>query len=135
MDSRTAAQVLEAIEDPTRKAEARQLDALFRGVTGCQPVHWGRGLIGYGRYHYRYDSGREGDFLATGFSALKTKFSLHILPGYQDFPEIAARLGPHRRGKSCWYVSRLSQVDPEALADLIRAGLADLRSQYTVQPS
>ena len=119
---------------PARREEALALDALFREVTGWRPVLWGK-LIGYGAYHYRYASGREGDFLATGFSPLAAKISLHILPGYSEFPEIAARLGPPSRGKSCWYVKRLADVDEGALADLIRAGLADLSARYEVRAS
>ena len=125
------AEFIDSLPDD-RAAEARALDALFRAVTGWQPRMWGSKLIGYGQYHYRYASGREGDFLATGFSPLASKISLHILPGYSDFPEVSARLGPHSRGKSCWYIKRLGDVDQPALQDLIRAGLDDLRSQWTV---
>jgi len=114
--------------------EARSLDALFQNVTGWRPKLWGR-IIGYGQYHYRYASGREGDFLATGFTFRARDISLHILPGYSEFPEIAARLGPHKRGKSCWYIKRLSDVDEAALCDLIRAGLGDLRGHWDITPT
>lgn len=119
---------------PERQAEARRLDVLFRDVTGWNARTWGK-LIGYGRYHYRYASGREGDFLATGFAIRARDISLHILPGYNAFPEIAARLGPHKRGKSCWYITSLDAVDERALRDLIRAGLDDLRQQYPIEPT
>ena len=122
------------LKNPARRAEAVELDALFQEVTGWQPKLWGRN-IGYGQYHYRYDSGREGDFFATGFGAGAREFSIHILPGYSEFPEIAERLGPHRRGKSCWYVRRLAAIDKDALADLIRAGLDDLRTHWPVDPT
>lgn len=121
--------VLEAKRD-----EARALDAIFRDATGWQPKAWGK-LIGYGQYHYRYDSGREGDFLATGFNMRAKDISLHILPGYSEFPDIAARLGPHKRGKSCWYIKSLDAVDETALRDLIRAGLEDLGSQWEIKPT
>ncbi|RVT84452.1 DUF1801 domain-containing protein [Rhodobacteraceae bacterium CCMM004] len=117
-----------------RQAEARRLDAIFRDVTGWAPRMWGK-LIGYGHYHYVYDSGREGDFLATGFSPLARQISLHILPGYTEFPEIADRLGKHSRGKSCWYIKRLADVDEAALRDLIAAGLDDLRGTWEVRPT
>ena len=121
-----------AIKDDKRRAEALRLDEIFRDVTGWQPKLWGQ-LIGYGQYHYVYDSGREGDFLATGFAPRAREFSLHILPGYSEFPEIAARLGPHRRGKSCWYIKSLEKTDEAALRDLIRAGLADLAETWTIE--
>jgi Domain of unknown function (DU1801) len=123
-----------ALEVPARRADAERLDRIFRDVTGWQPRLWGK-LIGYGQYHYVYDSGHEGDFLATGFTPRARDFSLYILPGYSDFPEISARLGPHTRGKSCWYVKRLSDIDEAALRDLIRAGLDDLASHWTVLPT
>ena len=117
-----------------KREEARRLDAIFRNASGFAPVAWGR-MIGYGRYHYRYTSGREGDFLATGFSMRARDISLHILPGYSEFPDIAARLGPHSRGKSCWYIKSLDSIDARALADLIRAGLADLATHWPVEPT
>ena len=117
--------------DPAKRDEALRFDALFREVTGWQPRLWGK-LIGYGAYHYRYASGREGDFLATGFNMRARDVSLHILPGYSDFPEIAKRLGPHKRGRSCWYVKSYDTVNETALHDLIRAGLNDLAQFETV---
>ena len=125
------------IEDlPIEKRDAaREWDALFREATGWAPRDWGKAGIGYGTYAYRYASGREGTFMATGFAIRARDVSLHILPGYSDFPDIAARLGPHRRGKSCWYVRSLAAVDRAAAVDLIRAGLDDLRSKWPVEPT
>ena len=123
-----------AMTDPARQADALALDALFREVTGFQPKLWGQ-KIGYGQYHYVYASGREGDWLATGFGIGAREFSIYILPGYEAFPEITARLGPHRAGKSCWYIKRLSDIDETALRDLIRAGLERLEGYWPVQAS
>ena len=126
---------LDAIPNADRRAGARVLDALFQRVTGWQPKLWGSKLIGYGQYHYRYASGREGDFLATGFAPLAAKFSIHILPGYTAFPEINARLGKAKWGKSCLYVNKLADIDLAARQDLIRAGLVDLEKHWPVQPT
>lgn len=125
---------LESVDHPTRRADALALDRLFRDVTGFAPRMWGASIVGYGRYHYIYDSGREGDFLATGFSPRKANLSIYIMPGYADFGPILARLGKHKIGKSCLYLNRLSDVDVDALADLIRAGLSDLDAKWPVQP-
>ncbi len=95
---------------------------------------WGPSIVGYGRYHYRYKSGREGDFLATGFSPRKTALSIYIMPGYADFGDILSRLGKHKTGKSCLYVNKLADIDPEVLSELIRAGLADLETHWPVHP-
>jgi len=117
---------LSAIPKPAMQADARILNDIFSATTGWQPRMWGVKMFGYGEYHYTYDSGRQGDFLATGFSPGAAKFSLHILPGYQDYDDITARLGKFKRGKSCWYVNKLADIDLDVLRDLIRAGLADL---------
>jgi len=121
---------------PSAKAEdARVLDALFREVTGFEPVLWGASIVGYGRYHYRYKSGREGDFLATGFSPRKAALSVYIMPGYADFGDILSRLGKHKLGKSCLYVNKLADIDLDVLGDLIRAGLKDLERHWPVRPT
>ncbi|WP_289042813.1 DUF1801 domain-containing protein [uncultured Aliiroseovarius sp.] len=126
---------IEAVEPLSKREDARLLDDLFRNVTGFQPVMWGPTIIGYGRYRYRYDSGREGDFLATGFSPRKARHSIYIMPGYADFGDILARLGKHRMGKSCLYVNKLADIDLDVLAKLVRAGLRDLDTTWKVQPS
>ena len=125
-----------ATVDPISKQEdAQVLDQLFREVTGFQPVMWGPSIIGYGQYHYVYDSGRQGDFLATGFSPRKARHSIYIMPGYADFGDILARLGKHKMGKSCLYVNKLADIDLDVLAELIRAGLADLDKKWPIQPT
>ena len=80
-------------------------------------------------------TGREGDFLATGFSPRKANFSIYIMPGYADFGDLMARLGKHKTGKSCLYVNKLADIDTEVLAELIRAGLRDLARHWPVEPT
>lgn len=124
-----------AIDDPRRRAEAQRLDALFREVTGFAPKLWSGRMIGYGAYDYTYESGHSGTSLATGFAVAPRQITVYIMPGYTPFPDIMARLGRHRTGKSCVYITRLDQVDEAALADLIRAGLDDLATRWTVRPT
>lgn len=124
-----------AVEPAAKRDDAQVLDRLFREVTGFQPIMWGPSIIGYGQYHYVYDSGRQGDFLATGFSPRKARHSIYIMPGYADFGDILARLGKHKMGKSCLYVNKLADIDLDVLAELIRAGLADLNQIWPVQPT
>lgn len=128
------AEWLETVEPERRRVDAKALDALFREVTGWEPRMWGPSIVGYGRYHYRYDSGREGDFLATGFAPRKASLVLYIMPGYADFGDILDRLGKHRLGKSCLYVNKLADVDAGVLRELIRAGLDDLDRRWPVAP-
>jgi len=123
------------LDHPTRKADAIVLDGLFREITGWQPRMWGPTIIGYGQYHYIYESGREGDCLATGFSPRKASLSLYIMPGYQDFGHILERLGKHKTGKACLYINKLADVDINVVAEIIQAGLTDLDTRWPVKPS
>jgi len=123
---------LDDVTPERRRADARALEAFFREVTGYEPVMWGPSIIGYGRYHYRYESGREGDSLATGFSPRKANLVLYIMPGYADFGEILGRLGKHKLGKSCLYLNKLADVDMDVLGELVRAGLRDLERHWPV---
>lgn len=131
----SVADFLAGVEPARKRDDALALDRLFRRVTGWQPRLWGPSMIGYGAYHYVYDSGREGDFLATGFSPRKTSLVVYIMPGYADFGDILARLGKHKLGKSCLYINKLSDIDESVLEELIRAGLDDLASRWPVSPS
>ena len=124
-----------SVTHPTRAADAQALDQLFRETTGWQPCMWGPSIIGYGQYHYTYDSRRAGDFLATGFSPRKANLSVYIMPGYADFGDILARLGKHKIGKSCLYISKLADVDMAVLEELVQAGLKDLAAKWPVQPT
>lgn len=116
----------------TRQADALVLDAMFRRITGYEPRMWGPTIIGYGKYHYVYDSGREGDCNATGFSPRKANLSIYIMPGYNDYSEILSRLGKYKIGKSCLYVNKLADIDMDVLEELVRAGLTDLNKQWPV---
>ena len=123
---------IDAVEHPTRKGDALVLLDLFERITGYKAKMWGPTIIGFGRYHYVYDSGREGDSLATGFSPRKANLSIYIMPGYQDYGEIMSRLGKHKIGKACLYVNKLADIDLAVLEELIRAGLKDLDTRWPV---
>ena len=124
---------LDTVQPERRRSDAQALDRLFREVTGFEPVMWGPSIIGYGAYHYVYASGREGDFLATGFAPRKSALSLYIMPGYQDFGDLLDRLGKHKHGRACLYINKLADVDQQVLAELIRAGLDGLDKIWPVR--
>ena len=121
---------LESLDNPARRADAATLLGLFERVTGLTARMWGPSIIGFGRYHYKYESGREGDFLMTGFSPRKANIVCYILPGYADLGDKLARLGKHKIGKSCLYINKLADVDLAVLEEIIRFGLDDVRSRY-----
>ena len=95
---------------------------------------WGASLIGYGRYHYKYDSGREGDMLITGFSPRKANLVLYIMPGYRDLSDKLARLGKHKIGKSCLYINKLADIDMDVLREIVEDGLAYMKENYDTWP-
>lgn len=129
------AEFITSVEPDRRRNEGRILLDLFAKTTGWTPRMWGPSIIGYGEYHYKYDSGREGDFMATGFSPRKAKLSIYILPGYADYGPVLNRLGKHSLGKSCLYLNKLDDIDLNVLAELITAGITDLAKKYPVKPS
>lgn len=113
-----------ALPDERRRAEAEQLDVLLRRVTGEAPRMWGPSIIGYGSYHYRYDSGREGDMCRIGFSPRKAQLVIYAAAELDGSDRDAlealfARLGPHSLGKGCLYFKRLDKIDMTALEQLL----------------
>jgi len=125
---------LDQVEPERRRADSKQLLRIFREVTGFEPKMWGPSMVGFGRYHYKYASGREGDMLATGFSPRKSALTIYILPGYTEFGPILDRLGKWKKGKSCLYINKLDDVDEDVLKELIAAGLKDLDAKWPVRP-
>lgn len=111
---------LNGVEDETKRADCYALLALMREVTGQEPRLWGDSIVGFGSYHYRYASGREGDSLLTGFSPRKQNLTIYITAGFDAYDELLDRLGRFKIGKSCLYVKRLDDVDRNVLRDLVR---------------
>lgn len=118
-----------AIEHEGRRADAREVIDLMREVTGEEPAMWGQGIVGFGSYHYVYDSGREGDWPLTGFAARKTALTLYIMSGFDGEPELMERLGKYKTGKSCLYVKRLDDVDREVLRELVARSVQRKRDE------
>ena len=119
-----------SVEHPVRRSDAETLLDMMTRVTGYPAKMWGPSIIGFGRYHYRYDSGREGDFLLTGFSPRKANLVVYILPGYDDITEQLARLGKHRVGKSCLYINKLADVDLAVLEEIVTDAVQRMRGGY-----
>ncbi len=119
------------IEDVAARKDAKLLLQAFKDVTGAKPTMWGN-MIGFGSYHYQYPTGREGEMFATGFALRKSGPTIYIMPGYNDYTEILEKLGPHKLGKACLYLKRVSDIDLKVLKQLIKAGLKDLKQIYPV---
>lgn len=119
-----------AVEPPQRQQEAQVVAAMMERVTGEKPKMWGPSIIGFGHYHYRYDSGHEGDMCRLGFSPRKPQLVLYVLTGADGEAELLARLGKHSTGKSCLYIKKLADVDLDVLEELTRDALAWMNEKY-----
>ena len=111
---------LNNVEFKTRRDDAFALLEFMEEITGENAVMWGNSIVGFGRYHYRYESGREGDMPLVGFSPRRQSMTLYIMPGFDQYEDLLVALGKHRIGKSCLYVNKLADVDEVVLRELIR---------------
>ena len=129
----TAASVtafVDSIGDPRRRADARKIASMMRRVTGKRARMWGSSIVGYGTYHYKYESGREGDFMLTGYSPRKQALTVYILAGFDRFDPLMKKLGKYKTGRSCLYIKSLSDVDEKVLEQLIDASVKHMRDNY-----
>lgn len=108
-----------------RRRDSLAVLALMREVTGAEPAMWGDYIVGFGDQHYRYASGREGDWFVIGFSPRKQSLTLYLTYGFERHADLLQRLGKHTTGKSCLYIKRLDDVDLDALRELIARSAAD----------
>ena len=113
--------ILLEVNSPDRRRDASDLADLLSRVTGHSPQVWGPNTIGFGQYHYRYETGKEGDFFNVGFSPRKDRLTLYLMSGLRGFDDLLERLGPHTAGKSTVHLKRLDDVDRDVLIELIAA--------------
>jgi len=121
---------LKKVKPQQKQDDSQALLAMMKDITGLEPKMWGPSIVGFGEYHYKYESGREGDMCRTGFSPRAQNLTIYIMPGYQDFDEELSRLGKHSMGKSCLYIKRLSDIDEKVLKEIIVKGLAIMEEKY-----
>jgi hypothetical protein len=119
-----------AIPDAGRRTDAEALVALMTHLSGEPARMWGPGIIGFGEYHYRYDSGRTGSMARIGFSPRKAETVVYLIDGFAGQADLLARLGKHRIGKSCLYIKRLADIDMGVLEAMIAASLATMAERY-----
>jgi hypothetical protein len=121
---------MNSIEDKQKRLDARKVAAMMRDATGSRARMWGANIVGFGEYHYKYDSGREGDFMITGFSPRKQALTLYVIPGFKHFEPLMNKLGKYKTGKSCLYIKRLADVDEKVLKKLIDGSVKHMRKNY-----
>lgn len=118
------------LDDERRRREATALIAMMKKVTGENPVMWGPSIIGFGRYHYKYASGREGDAPRAGFSPRSAALTVYCMPGFAAQRDLLDRLGPHKTSVSCLYIRRLDDVDADVLRTIVERSFEAVSQQY-----
>lgn len=118
------------IDDDARRGDCESLAKLIASVTKQKPRMWGASIVGFGRYHYVYDSGREGDMCEVGFSSRANGISLYVVADIPGQKTLLAKLGKHKAAKACVTIRRMSDVDPEVLKELVKGSVAEVRRRH-----
>ena len=121
---------IDAVDDEPKRADSRIVAEMMAEITGVPGVVWGSSIVGFGKYHYRYASGREGDFFEAGFSPRKRALTLYVMAGFSEYEDLLGRLGRHSTGKSCLYVKRLADIDLDVLRELLTRSVSYIRAKY-----
>ncbi len=118
---------LNGIENEKKRQDSLALLAMMQSVTGLAPQMWGDSIVGFGRYHYYYASGRQGDWFLTGFSPRKQNLTLYITSGFDQFAHLMAKLGKFKTSVSCLYIKKLEDIDLDVLEELVRESVAHMQ--------
>ena len=111
---------LNSVTDEKKRQDSFAILELMKQVTGEQPEMWGESIVGFGSYHYKYESGREGDWFITGFSPRKQSLTLYIMSGFGEYDHLLGKLGKYKTGKSCLYIKKIDDIDQDVLKELVQ---------------
>lgn len=120
---------LQAVPEERKRKDSFAILELMEEVTGLEPKMWGDSIVGFGNYHYKYATGREGDWFVTGFSPRKQNLTLYIMSGFDEYDDLLKKLGKYKTGKACLYVNKLEDVDVSVMKELIQKSVAHLSGQ------
>mgnify|MGYP001800137805 CR=1 FL=1 len=123
---------LSKLDDEQKREDCFALLQLMMGITNEQPQLWRGNMIGFGRYHYKYESGREGEWFLTGFCPRKNNLVVYIVAGFKEYEALLAKLGKYKTGSSCLYINSLRDVDSKVLSTLISLSVEHMRKKYIV---
>lgn len=126
---------LATVDDAQKRQDSLTLIEMMQEVTGYKPVMWGPSIIGFDRYHYKYDSGHEGEYCVVGFSPRKNALVLYLLNGYEEAEPQLEKLGKYTIGKSCLYIKRLSDIDLNVLREMIATSYAQTKAMWPDRPT
>ena len=127
---RSVTEFVRSVKDPQQRKDTQTLIALLRKVTGERPAMWGTSIIGFGSYHYVYDSGREGDWMLAGLAPRKGRLTVYLMGGLDAQKPLLAKLGNHSTGGGCLYLKDLEGIDLKVLGELVRRSIRRLRELY-----
>jgi hypothetical protein len=127
---RSVERFLNSIADEKMRRDCFTIMNLMKEITGSEPKMWGDSIIGFGTYHYVYESGREGDWFLTGFSPRKQNLTLYIMSGFEEYDVLMKNLGTYKTGKSCLYIKMLENIQMTILRKLIKKSIDHLRKKY-----
>jgi len=117
-----------SIKDEQKRADCFQIAEIMKRVTKAEPKMWGTSIIGFGNYHYKYKSGREGDWFITGFSPRKQNLTLYVMGGFRGHEDLLKKLGRHSLGEGCLYIKKLEDVDTKVLKELVTKSVKQAKS-------
>ena len=121
---------LNAVEDEEKRADSYRLLEMMAEISGEPAKMWGEAIVGFGTYHYVYASGREGDWMLTGFSPRKANISLYLMAGFDELGDELSTLGKHKSSKGCLYVKKLSDIDEKVLRKMIKKSIVIMKKRY-----
>ena len=124
-------QFLDQVKNDRRRADGKTLLKLMKKVTGKQPKMWGPSIIGFDEYHYKYESGREGDMCMIGFSPRSTALVIYVMSSFPGFQDLLKKLGKHKTSKACLYINKLADVDMEVLEQIIHGAYEFAKANKT----
>ena len=120
---------LNSVENEKKRQDSLTILKLMQKVTDEEPKMWGDSIVGFGSYHYKSTSGREGDWFLTGFAPRKQNLTVYIIAGFERYDELMQSLGKYKTGKSCLYINKLEDIDMGILEELIRQSVAFMKKQ------
>ncbi|MGY5874926.1 MAG: DUF1801 domain-containing protein [Candidatus Thorarchaeota archaeon] len=121
---------LGSVEHDRRREDSFELLEIMKSITKEEPVMWGPSIVGFGLYHYKYETGREGDMPRVGFSPRKQSLTVYIMPGFDEYEDLLGKLGKHKTGKSCLYINKLADVNMDVLRTIIEKSYQAMNQNY-----
>lgn len=131
LNNASVSEFLDRVEDEKKRKDSFEILEMMRSITGAEPRMWGDSIVGFGDYHYKYASGREGDWFQAGFSPRKQNLTLYLTCGVDERPELKDTLGKFKTGKACLYIKSLDDINREVLKDLIRESIEILKKKHS----